>query len=175
MAHDPLDDDLDERAFSEGDRRRLERLVPEIIKRLVETGSEGDRRRLERVVPEIVKRLVETGYEKVSEGYGRISDGNVRQLVSELRLPKEALNLILAQIDETKNGLYRVTAKEIRDFLEHTNLSEEIAKVLTTLSFEIKTEVRFIPNDAKAGPPKPDVKASMRVRRDSDEDPSERD
>ncbi|MBX3182073.1 MAG: hypothetical protein KIT72_10545 [Polyangiaceae bacterium] len=157
MTRDPQDDDdeLDERVFSERDRRRLERLVPMIIKRLVETGYE-------KVT------------EKVSEGYGRISDGNVRQLVSELKLPKEALQLILSQIDETKNGLYRVTAKEIRDFLEHTNFSEEIAKVLTTLSFEIKTEVRFIPNDAKAGVPKPDVKASMRVKRDSDEDPSER-
>lgn len=137
---------------------------------------ERERRRLERLVPEIIKRVIETGYEKVSEGYERISDGNVRQLVSELRLPKEALNLILAQIDETKNGLYRVTAREIRDFLEHTNISEEIAKVLTTLSFEIKTEVRFIPNDAKAGPPKPDVKASMRVKREAtneeDEDES---
>lgn len=137
---------------------------------------ERERRRLERLVPEIIKRVIETGYEKVSEGYGRISDGHVRQMVSELRLPKEALNLILSQIDETKNGLYRVTAREIRDFLEHTNISEEVAKVLTTLSFEIKTEVRFIPNDAKAGPPKPDVKASMRVKRDAtngeDEDES---
>lgn len=141
-----------------------------------ERERERERRRLERIVPEIIKRVIETGYEKVSEGYERISDGNVRQLVSELRLPKEVLNLILAQIDETKNGLYRVTAKEIRDFLEHTNISDEIAKVLTTLSFEIKTEVRFIPNDAKSGPPKPDVKASMRVKRDAtneeDEDES---
>ncbi len=137
---------------------------------------ERERRRLERLVPEIIKRVIETGYEKVSEGYERFSDGNVRQMVSELRLPKEALNLILAQIDETKNGLYRVTAREIRDFLEHTNISDEIAKVLTTLSFEIKTEVRFIPNDAKSGAPKPDVKASMRVKRDAtneeDEDES---
>ncbi len=140
------------------------------------SDRERERRRLERLVPEIIKRIIETGYEKVSEGYGRISDGHMRQMVSDLRLPKEALNLILSQIDETKNGLYRVTAKEIRDFLEHTNLSEEVAKVLTTLSFEIKTEVRFIPNDAKAGPPKPDVKASMRVKRQAtngeDEDES---
>lgn len=127
---------------------------------------ERERRKLERLIPVIIKRLVETGYEKFSEGYERLSDSNMRHLVSELKLPKEALNLILAQIDETKNGLYRVTAKEIRDFLEHTNLSEELTKVLTTLSFEIKTEVRFIPNDAKAGPPKPDVKASVRVKRD---------
>lgn len=141
-----------------------------------EERRERERKRLERLVPEIIKRLVETGYEKVSEGYERISEGpkNVRDLVGELKLPKEVVNIIIAQIDETKNGLYRVTAKEIRDFLEHTNFSEEISKVLTTLSFEIKTEVRFIPNDARAGgPPKPDVRAKMRVKKERPDDAPE--
>ena len=101
--------------------------------------EEKERRRLERLLPELIKRLVEAGYEKISEG-----PENVREFVREMKLPKEVLALLLAQIDETKNGLYRVVAKEIRDFLEHTNFSEEMAKVLTMLSFEIKTEVRFI-------------------------------
>ncbi len=32
--------------------------------------------------------------------------------------------------------------------LEHTQFADEITKVLTKLSFEIKTEIRFIPNEA---------------------------
>jgi hypothetical protein len=124
--------------------------------------KERERRRLERVLPEIIKRLIETGYEKISEG-----PENVRQFVSELKLPKEALALILAQLDDTKNGLYRVVAKEIRDFLEHSNLAEELSKALTTLSFEIKTEVRFIPNEAKVGAaPRPDVRSKVSIKRD---------
>jgi hypothetical protein len=129
--------------------------------------KDHERRRLERILPEIIKRIIEAGYEKISEG-----PENVREFVREMRLPKEALALILAQLDETKNGLYRVVAKEIRDFLEHTNFSEEMAKVLTTLSFEIKTEVRFIPNDAKLGA-SPDVRSKVtlkRSRRDSEHD-----
>ena len=121
--------------------------------------KERERRRLERVLPEIIKRLVEAGYEKITEG-----PENVREFVREMKLPKEALALILAQLDETKNGLYRVVAKEIRDFLEHTNFSEEMAKVLTMLSFEIKTEVRFIPNDSKLGA-SPDVRSKVTVKR----------
>jgi hypothetical protein len=122
--------------------------------------KEHERRRLERILPELIKRIIETGYEKISEG-----PENVREFVREMRLPKEALALILAQLDETKNGLYRVVAKEIRDFLEHTNFSEEMAKVLTMLSFEIKTEVRFIPNDAKLSGASPEVRSKVTVRR----------
>lgn len=113
---------------------------------------------------------METGVEKITEG-----PENVRQFVSDMKLPKEALHLILAQMDETKNGLYRVVAKEIRDFLDHTNVADEMARALTTLSFEIKTEVRFIPNDQQSGGSggsKPSVRSKVKVKRS--EPPSER-
>jgi hypothetical protein len=113
---------------------------------------EGEKKRLieralERAVPEIVKRAVERA---VDAGIDRLSEGpeNLRQFVGDLKVPKELLHYLYSQIDETKNGLYRVVAKEIRDVLEQTNLADEIAKVLTKLSFEIKTEIRFVPNDA---------------------------
>ena len=123
--------------------------------------KERERRRLERILPEIIKRIVEAGYEKMIEG-----PENVREFVREMKMPKEALALILAQLDDTKNGLYRVVAKEIRDFLDQTNFAEEMAKVLTMLSFEIKTEVRFIPNDSKLGAaPKPEVRSKVSVKR----------
>src|SRR5262249_49479147 len=58
---------------------------------------------------------------------------------------------LYTQIDDTKNGLYRVVAKEIRDVLEHTKFADELTAALTKLSFEIKTEIRFIPNDSARG------------------------
>jgi len=123
------------------------------------------RRRLERLLPHLIKRVLESGLDKLGE-----APENVRHLVSEMRLPKEILMLVLSQLDETKNGLYRVAAKEIRDFLEHTNFAEEMARVLTTLSFEIKTEVRFIPNDSRLGAT-PDLRARVRVKKN---EPAER-
>lgn len=119
---------------------------------------EREQGRLERLIPELIKRVLEAGY-------GKLSEGNVRQVLSELKLPKEALAMLLSQFDDTKNGLYRAVAREVRDFLEHTNFAEELAKVLTTLSFEIKTEVRFIPNDARLRAT-PDVRTKVSVRRD---------
>jgi hypothetical protein len=121
--------------------------------------TDRERRRLERLIPLLVKRVLEAGMEKLAD-----APENARNLVNELKLPKEILSLLLSQIDETKSGLYRVVARETRDFLEQTNLAEEIARVLTTLSFEIKTEVRFIPNDSKLGA-SPDVRARVRVKR----------
>jgi len=125
-------------------------------------SDERDReqRRLERLIPELVKRLLEAGYEKLTEG-----PENVRHLVSELKLPKEALGPLFAQLDETKNGLYRAVAREVRDFLDHSNLAEELARALTALSFEIKTEVRFIPNDSRVRP-SPEVRTKVNVRRE---------
>lgn len=130
-------------------------------------GDDRDReqRRLERLIPEILRRVLEVGYEKLSEG-----PENVRNLVADLKLPKEALGVLLSQLDETKNGLYRAVAKEVRDFLEQTNFAEELAKVLTTLSFEVKTEVRFIPNDQRLRAT-PDIRTKVSVKRDRPSQP----
>lgn len=146
-----------------------------------EEPIEADKKRLvDRVVPELVKRLVEGAVER---GVERLADTpeNLRNFVGEMKLPKEVLHYLYTQIDETKNGLYRVVAKEIRDVLEQTQFADEITKVLTKLSFEIKTEIRFVPNTAKlerradegeagdegdetAGLPKPEISAKVSVK-----------
>jgi hypothetical protein len=121
--------------------------------------SEVDRSRLERLIPVLVKRILEAGIDRLHD-----SPDSVRRLMSELRLPREALNAILSQIDESKSGLYRVVAKEVRDFLGKTNFADELTRALTSLSFEIRTEVRFIPNDAR-GRPSPDVRSKVSVKK----------
>ena len=42
--------------------------------------------------------------------------------------------------------------------------------MLTTLSLEVKTEIRFIPNSERLGGAQPDVKASVRLKRSGSED-----
>ncbi|MDI1479083.1 hypothetical protein [Polyangium sp. y55x31] len=106
------------------------------------------RRTFDRAIPELLKRAVERA---VETGVGKLSEGpdTLRHFVGDMKLPKEVLNYLYQQIDDTKTGLYRVVAKEIRDVLEHTQFADELTKVLTKLSFEIKTEIRFVPNDAR--------------------------
>lgn len=126
------------------------------------------KRRLDSVIPELLKRAVEIGVEKAVE-----APDNLKEFVGGLKLPREVAGYILAQVEETKNGLFRVVAKEIRDFLEHTNLGSELQKALTTVQFEINTTIRFKPNDAAGGSegetakmPKPEVKADVQLKRD---------
>jgi hypothetical protein len=130
-----------------------------------EKDSGDRRRRLDSVIPELIKRAVEIGVEKAAE-----APDNLKEFVGGMKLPREAANYLLAQVEETKNGLFRVVAKEVREFLEHTNLAGEMQKMLTTVQFEISTTIRFKPNDGlfgedKAKMPKPEVKADVLMKR----------
>jgi hypothetical protein len=127
------------------------------------------RRRLEGVIPEIVRRAVELGVEKTLE-----APDNVKQFVGDMKLPKEIAHYLLQQIDETKNGLFRVVAKEIRDFLEHTNFAGEIQKLLTTVQFEVNTTIRFTPNDGRSKKSERDAQRKKN-RAKNDERPPESD
>jgi hypothetical protein len=127
----------------------------------------GDRRRrLDSVIPELLKRAVEIGVEKATE-----APDNLKDLVGGIKLPREVAHYLLAQVEETKNVLIGVVAKEVREFLENTNISSEMKKLLTTVEFEISTTIRFKPSEASAVEgenvvlTKPEVKADVRVRR----------
>lgn len=122
-----------------------------------------DRKTVDRLVPELVRRLLESGAKNITpEG--------IRQALGELKLPKEALGQALAQLEETRSGLYRSVSREVRELLERTSLSEELAKALSLLALEVKMEVRFKPSNMS--PPKAShVSTKIKVRK-SDNPPS---
>ena len=119
--------------------------------------SQGERARRwsEGVLREAFRRAVEKG---VEAGMGTLSGAGsaIRGVTQDGKLPKELIGYVFTQVDETKNALVRGVAKEVRDFLEATDIAQEFYRALTTLSFEVKTEIRFIPNDA--GGIRPQVK-----------------
>lgn len=122
--------------------------------------SRQERKRLERLIRDTVRKGLERGVETLGK-----TDETLRGLVGDLKLPKEVAGYVFSQVDETKNAVVRVVAREVRTFLEATDFATEIQRALTALSFEIKTEVRFIPNDA--GGVKPNVRARVRPKRSS--------
>jgi hypothetical protein len=124
------------------------------------------RGRLEGFIPDIVKRTFYAGLGAVFT-----TEEGIRKIASDLKLPKDVANYLIQQAAASKDELFRVVGKELRGFLETVNISGELQKLLTSLSFEIKTEIRFIPNDEAIAGVRPDVKVGrMSFRRNKDRD-----
>jgi hypothetical protein len=123
--------------------------------------SEGRiRARIEGLIPDLVKRTFEAGVGAVLS-----TEEGIRRFTKDMSLPKDVAGYLANTAQTTKDEVLRLMSREIREFLQTVNLSEEIAKMLTTLSFEVKTEIRFIPNDQKLGGVTPDVNASVALKR----------
>ncbi|HET6610983.1 MAG TPA: hypothetical protein VFG83_03305 [Kofleriaceae bacterium] len=120
----------------------------------------GVRQRLEAFIPELVRRTVTAGIGAVGT-----TEDSIRRIAKEMTLPKEMAGYLVHTAGATKDELLRIIAREVREFLQNMNLTEELAKILTTLSFEVKTEIRFIPNDEKYAKVEPNVRAKVRLKK----------
>jgi hypothetical protein len=158
---------------SAADPGKDEKLTERLSERLAERIRQGPpiedkltesiRQRLEHLVPELVKKTFAAGMGAVFS-----TEEGIRRIAREVSLP-DVVGYVASSADGAKDKVFEVIARETRDFLANLNLTDEIAKLLTTLSFEIKTEIRFIPNSERLMGSEPDVKASVRLKR-SDRD-----
>ena len=108
-------------------------------------AEHDDESLLDKMMPEGFKRRIEAGVESV------LKDGRLKSLMGELKLPKEIVAHMMSQVDDTKQAAVAVIARETRLFLEKTNLSEEFVRMLSKISLEVKTQVRFVPNEDSMG------------------------
>jgi hypothetical protein len=121
--------------------------------------TESIRQRLEHLVPELVKKTFSAGMGAVFS-----TEEGIRKIAREVSLP-DVVGYAASTADSAKDKVFEIVARETREFLSNLNLTEEIAKILTTLSFEIKTEIRFIPNSERITGTEPDVKASVKLKK----------
>ena len=125
-------------------------------------GSEEDdaglRKKLEQFIPDLVRRTILGGL-----GAAFATEEAIRKVAGDVTLPKDVVNFLVQQATTSKDEVLRVVGNEVRRFLENANLAAEMQKLLTQLSLEVKTEVRFIPNDA--GGVKPDLKQKMALKK----------
>ncbi len=124
------------------------------------------RERLEKLLPEVVRRAINVGSSAISN-----TEDGIRRLVSEFNLPRDVAAYLMVQASASKDEVLRIISEEIRKFLQTVNLSGELQKLLTSLSFEIKTEIRFIPNDQAVVKPEVRSKTTVKRRDGKDEDP----
>jgi len=92
-----------------------------------------------------------------------LTEEGIRNLVGELKLPKELIGALLAQADKTKQDVVHTLGEELRRFFESAQLHRELRKLLTDVTIEIKAEVRLRPDQKE-----PTVEATrVNVRRSS--------
>ena len=147
-----LEDDTDSTS------RRLEYLLPSLVRRAIAQGVDvlGDETLREKVVNEVVRKAVTKGSEVVD-----VTEESLRRLVSELPASKELADRLIGRADEYKSELFRLLRDELKEFLDHLDLGQELQKALGSMTLEMKTEIRFVPRTAEDDqhkPPEADTK-----------------
>lgn len=127
--------------------------------------SAPNRGPMDGVLSELLKRVVEAGAKNLSAE-------PMRQLLAEMKIPKDALlhllsQHLLLQLEESKQNVYRLVARELKVLLERTNLADEIAGALTRLSVDVTMQVRFSARDGET----PSVRVKISKEKEKEEDP----
>ncbi len=137
------------------------------------SSRESASREAERRAEEAARQAAEAdtgrdGRQGVSEGLRKALASGIRMALSaddaiREAVPREVLSHVMRQTDNAKDEVVRVVGVQIRKFLENLDIAGEVQKILTSVSFEVRTEIRFIPND-QGLMPKPRVKVRSAAR-----------
>ncbi len=107
-------------------------------------AEEGEKGRFRQLVPEAVKRALYMGLGAVF-----MTEEGIRNAVSDMKLPKDALSSLLSSADKARQELMRYVADEVGRVLTSAQLRDQIVKVLSGMSIEVKAEIRL--KDASKG------------------------
>jgi hypothetical protein len=118
-----------------------------------------DAKKLSGLVPDVVRRAVLTGV-----GALFMTEEGIRNVVSEMKLPKDALAFLLAQAEKSRTEVSRVVTQEIRRFLEGEAFQRELWKILTSVTLEVSASIQLKPSG------KPSFKAKLKKKPDEPED-----
>jgi len=95
-------------------------------------------KRLSGIVPDIVRRAVLTGV-----GALFMTEEGIRNLVGDMKMPKDALAFLITQADKTRSEVARVVTHEVRRFLESETLRREMWKLLTGVTLEVNATIQL--------------------------------
>jgi hypothetical protein len=137
-------------------------------------GSESRSR-----LPDSIRKAVVGGLSAVL-----MTEEGIRNAVSDLRLPKDAIAFLAQQTERTRRELYRMVSDEVKGFLGNLDIGGALRKALAGMRVEVKAELRFVddgsgtqlktetlhgrvapPPDAEEGDDDPDERPRRRTRR----------
>ncbi len=112
------------------------------------------------VLPALIKRAISASAEQ-------LADEGLRRVGAEVPLPGELASVVSERTQTVRGELSRLMAREIRELVSGATVSQEIQRLLTSVTFEIKTEIRLRPNEEAV---RPSVRSRVRVKRAPDEE-----
>ncbi len=93
----------------------------------------GMRDRIAGLAGELVARLLNTG----DEGWHKVP----------IRVPQEIVSYSKEQVASLRAELIQMMRKEVSNYFSSLNLSSELLKLLTYLTFEVKMQIRLVPTE----------------------------
>lgn len=101
-------------------------------------------------VPEILRKMAVAGL-----GALFMTEDGIRSLSGQLKIPKEVLGFVLSQAEKTKSEMGRVVSEELRGFLQSKRLREELLKLVSGMTVEVKAQIRLVPDAKNRAPSAP--------------------
>lgn len=73
-----------------------------------------------------------------------MTEEGIRNVVSDMRLPKDVLTTMLQQTERSRRELFRAVTDELKGMLRNVDIPGEMRKALTGLKLEVRAEIRFV-------------------------------
>jgi hypothetical protein len=95
-----------------------------------------------KMIGDLARRALTTGIGAVF-----LSEESLRHQLSEMKLPKEAMNYVVQQADKTKREIVATIARETREFLSKLEMDKILARALLGTTVEIQTRIKILPKE----------------------------
>lgn len=91
-------------------------------------------------------RLAEAFKKVISVGIGAafMTEENIRSYLSELKLPKEALNLVIQSANKSKEELFNKVGNELTKILSKVDIVKEASRFVEEHKFKINAEIEVV-------------------------------
>jgi hypothetical protein len=119
-------------------------------------------------LPESIRKAVVGGLSAVL-----MTEEGIRNAVSDMRLPKDAIAFLAQQTERTRRELYRMVSDEVKGFLGTIDIGGAMRKALSGMRVEVKAELRFVDEDTGVSIKTKTMRGSVpAIEDDGDEDES---
>lgn len=120
-------------------------------------------------LPDSIRKAVVGGLSAVL-----MTEEGIRNAVSDMRLPKDAIAFLAQQTERTRRELYRMVSDEVKGFLGNIDIGGAMRKALSGMRVEVKAELRFVDEDTGVSIKTQTMRGSVPVIDDDDDEDAPR-